>query len=457
MQGFRERRDKMNSRFSIAPITLLAALALVCDTAVAAAPAVSPAHGFVPHQLIVKLTGSRPRTVALPRQAGVRTAVMALREDPAVSYAMPNYLATASAKASEVTNPVPNDPGPIGGPPGPPGGWVSKQWNFLPWEGEPTPLVPVSAGGIDVAGAWENLEAAGRPGGKGITVAVLDSGIAYRSKPPRFKRSPDFTANQFVPGYDFVDDDKLPLDEFGHGTHVAGTIAEKTNNGIGLVGIAYRAKLMPVRVLDAHGRGRADEIAKGIRFAATHGADVINMSFNFGCAREVPVVDEALRLAYRRGAVAVASVGNLGSETCVSPPATSPHVIGVGGSTEGGCLGAYTLSGRDVDVVAPGGGPPLPGCASTSSAPIYQVTLKPGSTERFGEPRSYIGTSMSAAHVSGVAAMVLAGGTVSRKPGPGRVEAVTRRLRRTARDLGESELRQGAGLIDAAAATEPAG
>ncbi|HWA54910.1 MAG TPA: S8 family serine peptidase [Solirubrobacterales bacterium] len=448
----------MNRRFSIAAPTLLAALALSCGAGFAApAPAVGPAHGFVPHQVVLKLAGARARTVTLPRRASVRAAVTALRSDPAVAYATPNFVATASAKSSEVTNPVPNDPGPIGGPPGPPGGWVYKQWNFLPWEGAPTPLVPVSPGGIDVVGAWENLEAEGRPGGKGITVAVLDSGIAYRSKPPRFKRSPDFTANQFVPGYDFVDDDKLPLDEFGHGTHVAGTIAEKTNNGIGLVGIAYRAKLMPVRVLDAHGRGRADEIAKGIRFAATHGADVINMSFNFGCAREVPVVDEALRLAYRRGVVAVASVGNLGSETCVSPPATSPHVIGVGGSTEGGCLGAYTLSGRDVDVVAPGGGPPAPGCASIFSSPIYQVTLKPGSTNRFGEPRSYIGTSMSAAHVSGVAALVLASGTVTRKPGPGRVEAVTKRLRRTARDLGESELRQGAGLIDAAAATEPSG
>jgi serine protease len=457
MQGFRERRDKMNSRFSIAAATLFATLAPACGTALAAGPAVGPAHGFVPRQLVVKLAGSQPRTVTLPRRVGVRTAVAALRANPAVAYATPNFVATASATPGEVTNPVPNDPGPIGGPPGPPGGWVSKQWNFLPWEGTPTPLVPVSPGGIGVVKAWENLETTGRPGAEGITVAVLDSGIAYRSKPPRFKRSPDFTANQFVPGYDFVDNDKLPLDEFGHGTHVAGTIAEKTNNGIGLVGIAYRAQLMPVRVLDAHGRGRADEIARGIRFAAGHGADVINMSFNFGCAREVPVVDEALRLAYRRGAIAVASVGNLGSETCVSPPATGPHVIGVGGSTEGGCLGIYSLSGRDVDVVAPGGGPSVVGCPSISSGPIYQVTLKANSTNRFGEPRSYIGTSMSAAHVSGLAAMVLASGTVSRKPGRGRVEAVTQRLRRTARDLGEPEMRQGAGLVDAAAATEPAG
>src|SRR4051812_13334524 len=125
----------MNSRFSIAPPTLLAALALTCNTATAAAPAVSPAPAFAPHQLAFKLEGSRPRTVALPRQAGVRMAAMALRDDPAVTYATPNYLAGASAKTSEVTNPVPNDPGPIGGPPGPPGGWVSKQWNFLSWEG----------------------------------------------------------------------------------------------------------------------------------------------------------------------------------------------------------------------------------------------------------------------------------------------------------------------------------
>ncbi len=445
----------MSRRFSIAAATLLAALAPA--GAAAGPPAVSPAHGFSPRQLIVKLAGSPAHTVSLPRRASVRAAVAALRADPHVAYAAPNFVATASTTPGEVTDPVPNDPGPIGGQPGPPGGWVYKQWNFLPWEGAPSPLVPVSPGGIDVVGAWENLEAAGRPGGKGVTVAVLDSGIAYRSRPPRFKRSPDFAANQFVPGYDFVDDDPLPLDEYGHGTHVAGTIAEKTNNGIGLVGIAYRAKLMPVRVLDAYGRGRADEIAKGIRFAVSHGADVINMSFNFGCGREVPAVDEALREAYRKGTIAVASVGNLGSETCVAPPATGPHVIGVGGSTEGGCLGAYTLAGDDVDLVAPGGGPPTSSCPSVSSSPIYQVTLKARSTSRFGEPGNYIGTSMSAAHVSGVAAMVLASGTVSRKRGPGRVGAVTKRLRRTARDLGEPKTRQGAGLIDAAAATEAAG
>jgi serine protease len=317
-------------------------------------------------------------------------------------------------------------------------------------------LLPLSPGGIDAVGAWKNLEEAGRPGAEGITVAVLDTGIAYRAKGANFRRSPDFSSGQFVPGYDFVDNDRLPLDENGHGTHVAGTIAEKTNNGIGLTGLAFRAKLMPVRVLDKHGRGRADDIARGIRFAVANGADVINMSFNFECGREVPGVDEALRQAYRRGVIAVASIGNIGSETCVAPPATGPHVIGVGGSTEGGCLGNYSLSGEGVDVIAPGGGFPVGSCPSVLADPIYQVTLKEGSARHFAEPSDYVGTSMAAAHVSGLAAMVLASGTIDPKAKKkGKVAAVTQRLRQTARSLGLPASRQGAGLIDAAKATEP--
>jgi serine protease len=445
----------MNRRLPIAAaVTLLAALAPTAT--VGAATGLAPAHGFAPHRLVVKFGGSGAHTLRVPPAVGVRKAVAALRRSPRVAYAAPDYIATASAATPPVEREIPNDPGPISGPPGPPGGWVTKQWNFLPWQGEATPLLPTSLGGIDAPGAWDNLTAAGRPGAEGITVAVLDTGIAYRALGSRFRRSPDFTAGQFVKGYDFVDDDKLPLDENGHGTHVASTIAEKTNNGIGLTGLAYRAKLMPVRVLDKQGRGQADEIAKGIRFAVSHGANVINMSFNFGCGREVPSVDEALRQAYAHGVIAVASVGNLGSEACVAAPATGPHVIGVGGGTEGGCLGDYSLAGKGVDVVAPGGGSPAPGCPSVSAAPIYQVTLEGGSTRRFGEPGDYIGTSMAAAHVSGVAAMVLASGTLDPKAKKkGKVTAVTQRLRQTARNLGLPNSRQGAGLIDAARATSP--
>jgi serine protease len=455
MQGFASS-EQMNRRTSIAAaVTLLAWFSTPVAPA-AAGVAVGAEHGFAPHQLLVKFRGGPTKTIALPRHAGPRASAAALRRSPRVSYAIPDYIATASARHVTLAHEVPNDPGPIEGPPGPPGGWVEKQWNFLPWEGSPTPLLPTSPGGIDAPGAWEHLAANGRPGAEGVTVAVLDTGIAYRSLGSRFRRSPDFGSGQFAEGYDFVDHDRTPLDENGHGTHVAGTIAEKTNNGIGLTGLAFRAKLMPVRVLDKHGRGRADEITRGIRFAVAHGADVINMSFNFGCAREVPSVDEALQEAYNQGVVTVASVGNLGSEGCVAPPATSPHVIGVGGSTEGGCIGNYSLAGKDVDVLAPGGGEPAPGCPSVSASPIYQVTLKDGSTRRFGEPASYIGTSMAAAHVSGVAAMILASGTLGPKlKGRAKVAAVAKRLRLTARTLGLPATRQGAGLIDAGLATSP--
>jgi serine protease len=435
--------------------------AAIAATSASGAIGVSPAREFAPHQVVLKLKGApQGKVVDLPPGVGVRQAAARLRRSPRIAYAAPNYTATASGSTSKTAllqDPwTPNDPGPLATPPGPPGGWVSLQWNFLPWEGTGTALLPVSPGGIDAVGAWQHLIAANRRGARGIVVAVLDTGIAYRNEGSRFRRSPDFSPGQFVKGYDFVENDRLPLDENGHGTHVAGTIAEKTNDGIGLAGLAYRAKLMPVRVLDRNGSGQADDIARGIHYAVAHGADVINMSFNFGCGKGVPGVDEELRNAYRKGVVTVASIGNLGSEACVSAPATGPHTIGVGGTTEGGCLGSYSLlPGDGVDVLAPGGGSPVSGCPSVSNRSIYQVTLKGGNTRRFGEPGSYIGTSMAAAHVSGVAAMVLAGNVLNPKASPTRrINEVTKRLRSTARDLGLPPERQGAGLIDAGAATE---
>jgi serine protease len=440
-------------------LPIFAAVVLL-SAAFAAAPAgavtdVSPAREFAPGQVVLKLRGTeRSTTVHLPHGVGVRRAVEALRRSPGVAYAAPNYIATAST-APLPPSAVPNDRGALLAPTGPPGRWVSLQWNFLPWEGFGTASLPVSLGGIDAVGAWRHLAEAGRAGASDITVAVLDTGIAYRSLSPRFRRSPDFSPDQFVAGYDFVNHDAVPLDENGHGTHVAGTIAEKTNNGIGLVGLAYRAKLMPVRVLDREGVGLASRIAKGIHYAVAHGADVINMSFNFACNQSVPVVNEQLRNAYRNGVVTVASIGNRGSESCVSAPATSPHAIGVGGSTEGGCLGRYSgLPGRGVDILAPGGGRPVRGCPSISKRPIYQVTFQRGNPDRFGEPSQYVGTSMAAAHVSGVAAMVLASGVIDQSLSPEKkVNAVFRRLRDTARDLGLPPAQQGAGLIDAGAAT----
>jgi len=441
----------------LAPLALLGTL-LACAGSAQAQTGLSQARGFVPRQLVVKFEGGRARTVSLPAGSSVRRMAIALRRNPRVAYAVPNYIATASA-VSPGPDLLPNDPGTLPGTSeaaASTGDWSFKQWNFLPWEEVAGGRLPVSPGGIDAVGAWANLEAAGRPGGEGVTVAVLDTGIAYRNDGGRFRRSPDFAPDQFAAGSDFVDHDRVPLDENGHGTHVAGTIAEKTDNGVALTGLAYGAKLMPVRVLDKHGRGDAVAIARGIRFAVAAGAQVINMSFNFGCDKWVPEVDEALRYAYVNGVVAVASAGNLGSETCVSAPATGPRVIGVGGTTEGGCLGSYSLAGTEIDLVAPGGGAPSPGCPSISARAIYQVSLRAGSTRIFSIPGNYSGTSMSAAHVSGAAAMVLASGVLGPQvKGRGLVKATTKRLRATARDLALPSSEQGAGLLDVGAATDP--
>ena len=158
--------------------------------------------------------------------------------------------------------------------------------------------------------------------------------------------------------------------------------------------------------------------------------------------------------------ITVASGGNYdplhpAATACTSEPATGPRVIGVGATTEGGCLSRYSLTGPAIDILAPGGGRPRDGCLSILNRPIYQVTLRTGSTSEFSIPSSYTGTSMAAAHVSGAAALVLASRAIRPQQTPrALVDAVTRRLLATARDLGLPKSQQGAGLLDVGRATK---
>jgi serine protease len=307
------------------------------------------------------------------------------------------------------------------------------------------------------------VAAVGRPGGLGVTVAVLDTGVAYSDRGP-FTRSPDLRGDRFQRGYDFVDDDRYPNDYNGHGTHVASTIAETIDNGVGVTGLAFGAKIMPVRVLNRRGEGDSVAISRGIRFAARKGASVINLSFEFGTgvrASEIPDILDALDFAHRRGVLVIGAAGNgsrEGVRRSVAYPARAADVLSVGATTEHGCLADYSNTGPSLDLVAPGGGKDAllqgdPNCnpVDRRGRDIVQMTFKP-STGVFGLPGRYTGTSMAAPHVSGAAALVIAAGVIGPNPAPDAIEA---RLEGTARDLGAPgpDVIYGAGLLDAAAAT----
>jgi serine protease len=382
------------------------------------------------------------RTQAVQVLGGQTTAEAAatLRSDPHVEHAVPNYVASATAF-------TPNDPG-RGGP----AGWANLQWNFT------------GPFGVDAPNAWQNAINAGASGGAGTIVAVLDTGVAYRnSGDGRFLKAPDLDRSRFVSGHDFVRRNSYPYDRNGHGTFVAGVVAQSTNNGIGVTGLAYKARIMPVRVLDFEGKGDVATIARGIRFATRHHAKVVNMSFEFDIgltASQIPDVISALHRADRAGVVLVAAAGNT-EDTQVAYPARAKHVISVGATTEHGCVAEYSNTGSGLDLVAPGGGADAaidgdPNCRPLEDPgrDIYQYTFRGTSPRRFGLPGGYEGTSMAVPHVAATAALII--GEKLLGPNPS-AEQVTAQLERTARDLGKPGFDNlyGYGLLNAYAATAP--
>ena len=429
---------------------ILAGLAAACALA-PAAPAFGSAGGGTPvpagdlgavaKEIVVREKGvASSRVVRVAAGQSVAERLRELRRSDDLVYAARNPIARATAF-------TPNDPGLSGAA----GGWREAQWNFLP-------LI-----GVNAPDAWTNLSNVGRPGGRGTVVAVIDSGVAYRSRGP-YKVSPDFAKSQFVRGYDFLGKDERPHDASGHGTHVASTIAERTNNGVALTGLAYGTKIMPIRVLDAQGFGDADDIARGVRYAVLRGADVINLSMEFDPrirARDVPSLVDALRFAERRGVTVVAAAGNQGTAG-VPYPAKYRSVIAVGATTIRRCAANYSNYGSRVDLVAPGGGAdadlPDAGCdpaADPAANPeILQMTFFERRPGAFGFPPGYQGTSMAAPHVTATAALVIASRVIGASPSP---RAILRHLQRTAQEVGPpgDDKHYGAGLLDAAAATAP--
>jgi serine protease len=287
---------------------------------------------------------------------------------------------------------VPNDPE------------YSQQWNLR---------------SINVESAWDDTK------GSGITVAVIDTGISP---------VPDLKDTTFVKGYDFVNDRIEADDDAGHGTHVAGTIAQSTNNNYGVAGIAYEASLMPLKVLGASGGGTVADIAEAIRFAADNGADVINMSL--GGAGESQLMEEAIDYAYRKGVFLVAAAGN-SNQNAASYPARYPHVVGVAALDSVGVKAPYSNFGAGVDISAPGG---------SEAGKILQETIDPETNSAVFA--GYQGTSMAAPHVAGVAALVKASGI--KEP-----DEILRVLKQSSRVVQEDPLNHfGAGHLDASAAVK---
>lgn len=331
--------------------------------------------------------------------------------------------------------------------------WTAAQWNFAGRWGVNAPL------------AWQRLRARNpaRAGGRRVKIAVVDSGIAYRTTGP-YRESPDLPRTRILQGYDFVDEDRYPDDRSGHGTHVASTIAASTNNGVGLTGLAYAADLIPVRVLDEDDEGDTLAIARGIKYAVRRGADLINLSADFPAsvrADEIPEVMAAVEEAHRKGVLVISSSGNDGVGQ-VSLPARSPSVLAVGATTAHGCRSIFSNAGSALDLVAPGGGAdhasdPASRCRPNDAGlPIAQVTLqRAGDPSTLGVPLDYVGTSMAAAHVTGIAALVRGSGLLGANPSADLLAAY---LVRSTRDLGRTghDDKFGAGLIDAAQATDPA-
>ena len=281
-------------------------------------------------------------------------------------------------------------------------------------------------------------------GDSSVRVAVVDSGVV--------PSHPDLAGHlDTVYGYDFVSNSSAMRDPNGHGTHVAGTIGAVTNNGLGVAGVMWDVEILPIRVLNAEGRGSVLDVARGLLYAVgieepgsprnPYPAQVVNLSL--GMKSENETLREAVAKAVSTGALIVAAAGNASISSDAEGvwyPAAFPGVIAVGavGYNYGGIpkVTYYSRYGPEIDFVAPGGIKDVDSDGDEQD----DMVLSTSGTDGYGYMR---GTSMAAPHVSGVIGLMLANGVPR--------EQVVEVLQRTSIPLGPDEfsIKYGYGLINA--------
>lgn len=290
--------------------------------------------------------------------------------------------------------------------------------------------------------------------GKGVVVAVIDTGVAVKDDPARgIKAARDLAGTEIVKGYDFVDRNDFVFDGHGHGTHVAGTIAQTTNNRYGVAGLAHGAKIMPLRVLNNYGSGKVADIADSIRFAGDNGAHVINMSL--GGPFPSLVMKRAIDHAHKKGVTIVAAAGNSGQRS-PSYPAAYNHVIAVASTQFDKTTTFYSQYGDFVDIAAPGGNTRVDQNGDGRPDGVLQQTIKDGQLDKH-DFLLFMGTSMASPHVAAGAAMVISQGVTN----PDKVEAILKKTADTSQkkrfqNPKEYTERYGAGIMQADAAARKA-